>query len=338
VQPITNRLAFTTEASLNESLVGTNNNGRVAFGLQLGNWVRPKDFLTAKHAVPVDIPRIRYEVLVREVRTGHTPPVADAGPDQIGVPAGSITLDASASYSPEGLALSFQWTQIDGSTVVLSSANTSKATFTAAEGQTCQFRVAVTDSLGGQAAARTTVTAKSVPSVQILNFSVNPAAITTNQSATLIWQVRNADTVSISPDLGTVAASGSVQVSPAATTTYTLTVVGGGSRATQTVTVTVNPPPPLPGNPPVVRISGPASFDSTSPLVVLNACGSSGTTALHYAWTTSSAAVTWYPTACSTYVQMPTYLTTYTFTLVVTDRFRRTSTATVTIRLVPGTP
>ncbi|MGD0202129.1 MAG: OmpA family protein, partial [Bryobacteraceae bacterium] len=242
VQPITDRLAFTTEASLNESLVGTNNNGRLAFGLQFGNWVRPRDFLTVKHPVPVDIPRIRYEVLTREVRTGHTPPVADAGPDQIGVPAGSITLDASASYSPEGLALSFQWTQIGGSTVVLSSANTSKATFTAAEGQTYQFRVAVTDSLGGQAMARTTITAKSVPSVQILNFSVNPAAITTGQSATLIWQVQSADTVSISPDLGTVAASGSQAVSPSQTTIYTLTAKNAKGQVTQTVTLNVNQP------------------------------------------------------------------------------------------------
>ncbi len=71
---------------------------------------------------------------------------------------------------------------------------------------------------------------------------------------------------------------------------------------------------------------------------MLNGCGSSGTTLLQYAWTTPSAANIWYPTACVTYAQMPAYLTTYTFTLVVTDTFGRTSTTAVTIRLVPETP
>jgi hypothetical protein len=242
VQPISRRLAFTAEASLNESLVASTNNGRVAFGLQFGNWVRPKEFLELKHPVPVDIPRVRYEVLSRQVRTGHTPPVAEAGPDQIGVPAGTITLDASASYSPDGLALTYQWTQIGGPAVQLSSANSAVTTFTAAEGSTYNFRFTVTDALGGQALAKVTVTTKAVPAVRILNFAANPAAISAGESSTLIWQVQNADTVTITPDLGTVASSGSKAVSPAATTTYTLTATNSKGALTQTVTVTVNQP------------------------------------------------------------------------------------------------
>ena len=85
VQPVNSHWAFTVEGGLNETLIGQNNSGRVAVGLQLGNWVRPKDFVGLKHAVPMDVPRIRYEVLTRRVRTGNDPPVADAGPDQIGV-------------------------------------------------------------------------------------------------------------------------------------------------------------------------------------------------------------------------------------------------------------
>ena len=34
--------------------------------------------------VPMDIPRIRYELLTRRVRTGNSAPIADAGGDQIG--------------------------------------------------------------------------------------------------------------------------------------------------------------------------------------------------------------------------------------------------------------
>ncbi len=242
VQPITNRIAFTTEASLNETLVASKNTGRLVFGVQFGNWVRPKDFMTVKHPVPVDIPRVRYEVGVRQNRTGHTPPVADAGPDQIGIPAGTVQLDASGSYSPEGLPLTYQWSQIGGATVQISNPTSAKASFTGAEGQTYQFRVAVTDSLGAQAFARTTVTIKAIPAVQILNFSASPAAITAGQSSTLVWQVQNADTVTITPGLGTVNASGSTAISPTETTTYTLTASNAKGQVTQTVTVTVNQP------------------------------------------------------------------------------------------------
>ena len=53
------------------------------FGFQVGNYIRPKDYGKIKTPVPMDVPRIRYELLTR--RVGNSPPVANAGPDQIGV-------------------------------------------------------------------------------------------------------------------------------------------------------------------------------------------------------------------------------------------------------------
>ena len=86
VFPLNNRIAFTVEGGVNETLLTANNSGRAVVGVQFGNFIRPRDFATVSHPVPVDVPRIRWELLTRRVRNGSSPPVADAGPDQIGVP------------------------------------------------------------------------------------------------------------------------------------------------------------------------------------------------------------------------------------------------------------
>jgi hypothetical protein len=243
VQPFSSHIAGTIEASLNETMVGPNNQGRVAFGIQFGNWVRPKEFMSVKHPVPVDIPRVRYEVLTRQVRTGHTPPVANAGPDQIGVAAGTITLDASASYSPEGLGLTYKWSQINGPGVTLSNDSNVRSSFIAAAGHTYQFRVAVTDSLGAQAIDSVTVTTSEGEAPRITSFTANPTSISSGASSTLSWTVEGADSADIS-EVGTVdPKSGTRPVSPTKTTTYTLTAHNSRGSATRTVTVTVSAAP-----------------------------------------------------------------------------------------------
>ena len=240
VQPISNHFAATFEASLNETLVGNQNTGRVAVGVQFGNWVRPKDFMTVKYPVPVDIPRLRYEVLSRQVRVGHAPPVADAGADQIGVAAGTIALNGSASRSPEGLALTFHWVQIGGTTVQLTGADTATPSFTAAAGQTYNFRLDVKDSLGGQDSAKTTVTTKAAPTARVASFTATPPSINAGETTTLAWQVDNADTVVIS-GIGPVnPQAGTANVAPTQTTTYTLTATNAQGSVNQVVTVTVN--------------------------------------------------------------------------------------------------
>ena len=53
--------------------------------------MHPKDFASITTPVPMDVPRIRYELGTR--RVGTSPPIANAGPDQLNVPA-LITLMA----------------------------------------------------------------------------------------------------------------------------------------------------------------------------------------------------------------------------------------------------
>ena len=83
------------------------------FGLQFGNYIHPKEYGKTKSPVPMDVPRVRYELLTR--RVGNSPPVANAGPNQVGVAAGTVTLNGSASYDPDNDPLTYQWTQIGGS-------------------------------------------------------------------------------------------------------------------------------------------------------------------------------------------------------------------------------
>jgi hypothetical protein len=78
------------------------------------------------------------------------------------------------------------------------------------------------------------------PPAAIRALDAEPAAIEPGGSATLRWEALNAYSLSIDPDVGTVATRGSRRVVPPATTTYTLTATGTGGATSRSVTVTVN--------------------------------------------------------------------------------------------------
>jgi hypothetical protein len=247
VFPISERFAFTLEGGLNETLLSRDNNGRVVAGFQFGNFMRPKDYLEGyngvQHAVPADIPRVRYEVLTRRVRTGNDAPVAIAGAGQIGVQAGPVTLDGSSSYDPDGDPITFRWEQISGPSVSLSGMNQAVATFTAAEGQSYAFRLTVRDDKGAQGIDRATVTTTEVSRIQIVRFQASPDRIRQGEQSTIDWQVLNAQTVTIT-EIGDVEANGTRSVSPNQTTTYRLTARNRGGEVTATTTVVVEQLPP----------------------------------------------------------------------------------------------
>src|SRR5581483_5211267 len=183
-----------------------------------------------------------------------SPPVADAGPDQLGVPAGTKTLNGSRSYDPNGLALTYTWTQDGGPSVAISGANSAVATFNAAAGQSYSFVLTVRNTAGLSASARVRVTTTSPQNAIILFFTANPTNITKGQSSTLSWSTQNATSVTIS-GIGSVPVSGSHAVSPTQNTVYTLTASNATSSVTATAAVNVGTPTTGGGAPMIITFS-----------------------------------------------------------------------------------
>jgi archaellum component FlaC len=273
VQPLSDYVSLTAEADLNQTLLNSADSGRLVFGVEFGNSMHPKEYASIKTPVPMDVPRVRYEFGTR--RVGSSPPIADAGPNQLGISAGTVTLNGSGSYDPLGLALTYQWTQILGQTVTLATPTAATTTFTAAAGQSYSFRLTVKNTDGLQASATTSVSTTAPNAAAITQFAATPASIQSGQSSTLTWSVSNATAASISPGPGTVdPRTGSASVSPTQTTTYTLTATGATGNTTAQVTVTVGAAPA--GNPQILRFAA-------SPLTIQP--GGSST----LSWTTTGA-------------------------------------------------
>jgi hypothetical protein len=323
VQPITEHVAFTVGGAYNESLVSAPGSGELKVGLQVGNYIKAAEYAKVTTPVPMDVPRIRYEIGTR--RVGASPPIADAGPNQLGIPAGNVTLNGSGSSDPLGETLTYSWLQIAGPTVTINNPTSAVATFTAAQGQSYSFRLTVrnTDNLSSSATTSVSTTSPTAP--VIIQFSATPASILPGQSSTLTWSVQNSTSVSISPTVGAVAASGSSPVTPATTTTYTLTATGPGGTVTATVTVQVGPNPI--GNPQIIRFE--ANPVSIAP-------GQSST----LSWTTTGAStVTISPTVGSVTLNGSTTVTpaaTTTYTLTATSSDGKSVSAPVQVIVAPA--
>lgn len=150
-------------------------------------------------------------------------------------------------------------------------------------------------------------------------LTAQPASISSGTSTTLSWNASNATSVTI-PGLGTLAASGSMQVSPTSTTTYTATATGPGGTASASAVVTVT------------------GSNPTAPTITLSAQPTSitsGSTAV-LSWTTTNATSVTIP-GVGTYGASgsanvtPTATTTYTATATGAGGTANSS-ATVTVQ------
>jgi hypothetical protein len=81
-----------------------------------------------------------------------------------------------------------------------------------------------------------------ISSPVINSFSANKSSIEAGETAMLTWTTTNTSSVTISPDIGAVAISGSTSVTPATTITYTLLAKGkSGNPISSTATITFMP-------------------------------------------------------------------------------------------------
>jgi hypothetical protein len=328
VQPIIPHVAFTAEVGYNETFVNTKNSGAARFGFLFGGIMNPKEFNKITTPVPMDVPRIHYELGTR--RVGSSPPIADAGPNQLNIGAQIVTLNGSGSYDPLGEALTYSWTQISGPTVVITNPTSAIATFPALSGQTYVFRLTVKNTDGLSASAETTVSTSTPGLISIQVFQATPASIAPGATSTLQWVVQNATTVTISPGFtsGVNAQSGTETVSPTATTTYTLTASGPAGTTPVTATAIVTVTTPTAPAPQIVR------FDA-SPLSI--APGQQST----LSWTTNNATSVSITPNIGTQpvngsVSTGALTTTTTFTLTATGASGATVSAPITITVVPA--
>ena len=96
-------------------------------------------------------------------------PSAQAGPDQVVQVGTQVTLDGTASSDPEGGALSYSWSQIDGPPATLVGTTGAQLTFSApTSGGVLIFRLIVTDSAGitGVDEVQVTVVDEPVPTAE----------------------------------------------------------------------------------------------------------------------------------------------------------------------------
>ena len=85
-------------------------------------------------------------------------------------------------------------------------------------------------------------TLKQVAAPTISTFSASPASIINGSTTTLSWATTGATGIAITPGtFASTSATGSVVLSPTATTTYTLTATNTTGSVTATVVVTVTP-------------------------------------------------------------------------------------------------
>ncbi len=99
--------------------------------------------------------------------------------------------------------------------------------------QTTTYTITATGPAGATSA---NVTVAFPPPTVSINAS--PQNIQIGQNTTLTWNSTNAASCVIEPDLGEVAFTGSIEISPIQTTTYTITATGPGGIATAHATVT----------------------------------------------------------------------------------------------------
>lgn len=84
------------------------------------------------------------------------------------------------------------------------------------------------------------------------NISIAPGTIVKGETAKLAWESQNAETCTISPEIGNVPPQGSISINPVSDTTYSIVCAGTGGKADSAAKIAVSSPAPVPVPAPVV--------------------------------------------------------------------------------------
>jgi len=168
-------------------------------------------------------------------------PVAEAGANQSVTVNHMVSLDGQGSSDLDGDPLTYQWSFISkpqDSQASFVMPGLVENQFTADVAGSYEILLTVND---GSATATDSVliTVIGAPTV---GFAAEPPLISQGQTSTLTWTTVNAETVTITPDIGNVALSWSVTVSPTSATAYTLTATGPGGVKSTSALVTIDTP------------------------------------------------------------------------------------------------
>lgn len=159
------------------------------------------------------------------------------------VPQGSaptMTLSISPSVVAAGQSTTLTWVSTNSTSVTINpSVLGDDVTSVALSGSTAIVPSATTTyTATATGAGGTTASASATINILGVTLVATPATIGPGQAATLSWTSSNAATLSIDQGIGVVnGPSGSLSVSPAATTIYTITATNGSATATATATV-----------------------------------------------------------------------------------------------------
>lgn len=217
--------ALTEQLATNTTSVGTDGALYVYTALVTSGGTGAPTF-TATSAVATNAHRAVLFLKVTEPSgAANTPPVADAGPDQSGISAGStVNLDGTGSSDSDGTITTYSWTQTSGTAVTLTGDDTATPSFTAPSGagETLVFQLEVTDDDADTDTDTVSIT---------VDAYVGPVPPTANAGSDQ----------EVEPFiLVTLDGSGSTAAIPAVLTAYAWTQTSGGT-VTLTGAATANP-------------------------------------------------------------------------------------------------